>query len=150
MVADVGTGSGALAIAIALRAPRSTVWATDVDPHAVSLAKANALRAGVSDRVHARLGDLLEPLPEVVDVIAANLPYLPWHENRLHPELANEPPAAVFADGDGLGVYRRLLDEAAERLAAGGLLVVQLRGRMLAASAEELSLLAPAFAERAA
>jgi release factor glutamine methyltransferase len=150
VVADVGTGSGALAIAIALRAPRATVWATDVDRQAVALARANALRAGVSDRVQVRLGDLLEPVGEPLDVIAANLPYLPWHESPLHPDLANEPSAAVFADGDGLGAYRRLLDAATQRLVPGGLLVVQLRGRMLAASAEELSLLEPAFAERAA
>ena len=83
-------------------------------------------------------------------MIAANLPYIPWHESPLHPDLSAEPPAAVFTDGDGLGVYRRLLDAAAERLTSGGLLVVQLRGRMLAASAEEISLLEPAFARRAA
>jgi release factor glutamine methyltransferase len=150
VVADVGTGSGALAIAIAMRAPHAAVWATDVDPHAVALARANAVRAGVAGRVHVRLGDLIEPLPQPVDVIAANLPYLPWHESALHPDLAAEPPAAVFSDGDGLDVYRRLLGDAAERLAPGGLLVVQLRGHMLAASAEEISKLAPAFAERAA
>ena len=150
VVADVGTGSGALAIAIAMRAARARVWATDVDPHAVGLARANAFRAGMSDRVHVRLGDLLDPLPRSLDVIAANLPYLPWHESALYPELSGEPPAAVFAAGDGLAMYRRLLDEAAERLTPGGLLVVQLRGRMLAASAEEISRLEPAFAERAA
>ncbi len=150
VVADVGTGSGALAIAIAIQAPLATVWATDVDPHAVALARANAMRAGVAGRVHVRLGDLLDPLPQPVDVIAANLPYLPWYESSLHPDLAAEPPAAVFSDGDGLSAYRRLLGDAAEQLAPGGLLVVQLRGRMLAASAEELSLLEPTFAERAA
>jgi release factor glutamine methyltransferase len=150
VVADVGTGSGALALAIATRSPQAMVWATDVDPHAVGLARANALRAGLSRRVHVRLGDLLDPLPRSLDVIAANLPYLPWHESPLHPDLAGEPPAAVFTDGDGLAVYRRLLTAAAERLMPGGLLVVQLRGRMLAASAEEISVLAPAFGEQAA
>jgi release factor glutamine methyltransferase len=150
VVADVGTGSGALALAIASRAPRATVWATDVDPHAVGLARANAIRAGLSQRVHVRLGDLLDPLPRSLDVIAANLPYIPWHESPLHPDLASEPPAAVFSDGDGLAIYRRLLEAAAERLTPGGLLVVQLRGHMLSASAEEISLLEPAFEERAA
>ncbi len=150
VVADVGTGSGALAIAIATRAPGATVWATDVDPQAVDLARANAIRNGLSERVHVRLGDLLEPLPRSLDVIAANLPYLPWEEESLHPELAAEPAAAVFSAGDGMTLYRRLLEGAAERLTPGGLFVVQLRGRMLAASAAEISLLEPAFAERAA
>ncbi len=150
VVADVGTGSGALALAIAARAPRAEVWATDVDPHAVGLARANAVRAGLSARVHVRLGDLLDPLPRSLDVIAANLPYIPWHESPQHPDLAAEPPAAVFSDGDGLAIYRRLLASAASRLTPGGLLVVQLRGHMLAASAEEISLLEPVFAERAA
>ena len=150
VIADVGTGSGALAIAIATRAPRATVWATDVDPHAVGLARANAIRAGLSQRVHVRLGDLLDPLPRSLDVIAANLPYLPWHESSLHPDLVGEPPAAVFSDGDGLVDLPPAARGAAERLTPGGLLVVQLRGHMLAASAEEISLLEPAFAERAA
>ena len=150
VVADVGTGSGALAIAIAIARAAGEVWATDVDPHAVGLARANAIRAGLSHRVHVRLGDLLDPLPRSIDVIAANLPYIPWHESALHPDLSASQPPAVFADGDGLAFYRRLLEAAAERLTPGGLLVVQLRGHMLAASAEEISLLEPAFAERAA
>ena len=150
MIADVGTGSGALAIAIAMRAPRATVWATDVDPQAVDLARANAIRNGLSQRVHVRLGDLLEPLPRSLDVIAANLPYLPWDEASLHPDLARRASRGGVLAGDGLTLYRRLLDGAAERLTPGGLFVVQLRGRMLAASAEEIALLEPAFAERAA
>ena len=87
-VVDVGTGSGAIAIAIAAAASRAEVWATDVNEHAVQLACWNALHCGVGDRVHVRHGHLLEPVCGDVDVIVANLPYLGWREQRLHPDLA--------------------------------------------------------------
>jgi release factor glutamine methyltransferase len=137
-VVDVGTGSGASGIAIATRAPNATVWATDVSPEAVQLATRNAARAGVSDRVLVRHGDLLEPVPGLVDVVVANLPYLPAHERARHPDLRAEPAAAVFASGDGLLGYRRLLQAAASRLNARGLLALQLRGQVHSAESRRL------------
>jgi release factor glutamine methyltransferase len=78
IVADVGTGAGAVAVAIAVNAPETRVWATDLSPDAVLLARANAVRHGVAQRVHVVRGDLLDPAPnEPVDLIVANLPYLP-------------------------------------------------------------------------
>ena len=148
VVVDVGTGSGAIAIAIARSAPNARVWATDVSADAVALARRNAVRCGVDVRV--RRGHLLDPVPGRIDVVVANLPYLPRSERSCHPDLAGEPQDAVFAAGDGLGAYRRLLDSAAERLAPDGLLVVQLRGDVLAARASELERLDPIFAEQAA
>jgi release factor glutamine methyltransferase len=149
VVVDVGTGSGAIAIAVARSAPNAKVWATDVSPEAVSLARRNAIRVGVDVRV--RRGRLLDPVPGRIDVVVANLPYLPLAERHLHPDLDAEPSAAVFAPGDGLGPYRLLLEESATRLATGGLLVVQLRGgELVAASADELDLLTPLFGRRAA
>jgi release factor glutamine methyltransferase len=148
VVVDVGTGSGAIAIAIARSAPNARVWATDVSADAVALARRNAARCGVDVRV--RRGHLLDPVPGVVDVVVANLPYLPHAERELHPDLEAEPEDAVYSAGDGLGAYRRLLDSAADRLAPDGLLAVQLRGELVAARAWELERLDPIFAERAA
>jgi release factor glutamine methyltransferase len=138
VVVDVGTGSGAIALAIAQAAPQAAVWATDVSEAAVELAALNAQRAGLSDRVAVRQGDLLEPFPGIADVIVANLPYLPIAERALHPDLFAEPPSAVFADGDGLGTVRRLVTAAHRRLAPDGLLALQVRGRIHAARAREL------------
>lgn len=149
-VVDVGTGSGAIAIAIAEAAPRACVWATDVNEDAVRLARRNALLCGVDDRVRVRHGHLLEPVHGDVDVIVANLPYLAWRERKLHPDLASEPPEAVFALGDGLGPYRCLLTTAATRLSPDGLIAVQLRGSVLAVAASEIEELSEALSERAA
>ena len=73
-IADVGTGSGAIAVALALAAPRAEVWATDISAASVLLARANAHRLGVGDRVRVMRGDLLRPVPAGLDVIVANLP----------------------------------------------------------------------------
>ena len=148
VVVDVGTGTGAIAVAIARSAPHATVWATDVSPEAVALAKSNALRNGVDVRV--RHGYLLDPVPGRVDVVVANLPYLPRSERPLHPDLGLEPDEAVFASGDGLGPYRRLCEMARERLSPDGLLAIQLRGELVSARAGLLEVLDPLFAERAA
>ena len=144
-VADVGTGSGALAIAIAAACPRAEVWATDVDERAVTLARVNVLRAGLRDRVVVRRGDLLEPVPVPVDVIVANLPYLAAADAPNHPDLRAEPFGAVFAPGDGLDVYRRLVAAAATKLAPGGTLLFQLHRRVVVANREELPALAEAL-----
>lgn len=138
-VADVGTGSGALAIAIAAARPEARVWATDIDAHAVRLARANVVRLGLAGRVHVRRGDLLEPVPGPLDVIAANLPYLAAATAASHPDLRSEPFDAVFAPGDGLGPYRRLAAAAAAQLSPGGALVLQLYGRIVAAERDELA-----------
>jgi release factor glutamine methyltransferase len=138
VVADVGTGSGALAVAIAAGAPRARVWATDPSPEAVALARENVGRHGLADRVTVRRGNLLEPVPGSLDLVVANLPYLPAWERPRHLDLAGEPPAAVFAEHDGLGPYRGLLDASGERLAAGGAVVLQFRRGVLAAPRAEL------------
>ena len=137
-VVDVGTGSGALAVAIAARAPRARVWATDSSPAAVELACANVRRHGLLHRVVVLEGDLLDPVPGPVDLVVANLPYLPLAERSLHVDVADEPLEAVFAAHDGLDPYRRLLEAAEERLAPDGAVVLQFRRNVLHAGRERL------------
>ena len=137
-VVDVGTGSGALAIAIASAAPQAVLWATDTDGDAVALARANVRRHGLAHRITVCQGDLLEPVPSVVDLVVANLPYLPAAEAARFPDLAAEPADSVFAAGDGLKPYRRLLTVCAGRLSANGAVVIQLHRRVLTATRVEL------------
>jgi release factor glutamine methyltransferase len=137
-VADVGTGTGAIAVALAVNRPDLEVWATDTNEAAVALARKNAERNGVADRVHVRQGDLLDPVPEPVDLVVANLPYLPEseHDDRYD----DEPSDAVYASGDGLGPYRRLLDVCRDGklVTPGGMVVIQYQREALAADCWQL------------
>jgi HemK-like putative methylase len=148
-VVDVGTGSGAIAIAIAAAAPQVEVWATDTSRCAVALARLNVRRHGLDGRVTVRHGDLLEPVPGSFDVIVANLPYVARVEAPFHPDLGAEPQEAVFADGDGLDPYRRLLAASADRLTSDGAVAIQLHRRVLAGTRDELPMLRAALGERA-
>jgi release factor glutamine methyltransferase len=148
-VADVGTGSGAIAIAIASACPRAVVWATDTSFPALVLARANVRRHGLEARVFVRHGDLLDPVPGLLDMVVANLPYIPTSSAAQHPDLRAEPFAAVFAPGDGLDPYRRLVEAATRRLAANGVLLLQLDGRVVAATRGELPGLQTWLDERA-
>jgi len=137
-VADVGTGSGVIGITVAVLRPRLEVWATDLNPEAVQLARRNAERHGVADRVHVLEGDLLEPVPVPVDVVVANLPYLP---DSLHdPDYDDEPPLAIYAPGDGLDPYRRLLNACREGklVIPGGLVLIQFHRETLVANCWQL------------
>ena len=131
-VADVGTGSGAIAITLALRAPQIDVWASDSCAKALALASRNAERLGA--RVHVVKGDLLDGLPRDLDLIVANLPYLAPEQGGYD----EEPAAAVFSTGDGLDHYRRLLAGAGDHLAANGGVIIQLHGEVLEAERSEL------------
>ena len=140
-VADVGTGSGAIAIALASRLPNAEIWASDLDPLAVELAGVNAARHGFGERIHMAVGDLLDPIPGQLCLIVANLPYLPdaLRHDPAYAEYAAEPADAIFAPEDGLALYRRLLAAAEERLDPEGALVVQFRRAILEAGRDELA-----------
>ena len=148
-VADVGTGAGAIAVAIAVHAPAAEIWATDTNPDAVALARQNAVRHGVDRRVHVLAGDLLEPVPGELDLIVANLPYLPDSLHTLH-RYDEEPASAVYAPVNGLAYYRRLLAAAEERLARGGSVLIQFHREVLRAERAHLPALRARLEESAA
>ncbi len=126
-IADVGTGSGAIAVAIATQLPRARVYATDVSEAALRVAAANVRRHGVSDTVSLCSGDLLAALPEAVDVIVSNPPYISTAQmGVLAAEVRREPVRALHGGEDGLSLTRRLLEEAPGRLRRGGSLVVEI------------------------
>lgn len=127
-VADVGTGSGCLAVALARELPRARVAATDVSPEALAVARRNASRHGAADRVTFLHTDLLDGLPGPFDLIVSNPPYVPDGViDTLAPEVRDHEPAAALRGGqDGFDTVRRLVDAAAERLRPGGRLIVEI------------------------
>jgi len=121
-VIDVGTGSGAIAIAIARHAPGARLAATDISGEALEVARINAERHGVADRIAFAQADLLENTPYRARVITANLPYVTTEEiETLPPEIqAHEPRVALDGGGDGLALVRRLLGQLPAHLLPGG------------------------------
>lgn len=128
-VLDIGTGSGAVALALADELPDARVVAGDVSAEALALAAANAERLGLADRVTFVHGDLLGELNGGFDAIAANLPYVPSGEiDGLQPEIAFEPRAALDGGLDGLDLVRELARQvrASGALKPGGLLALEI------------------------
>lgn len=127
VVADVGTGSGCIAVSLAMHLPGVSLYATDVSSEALEVARANVEKFGLGGRVTLLEGDLLEPLPGRVDVIVANLPYIPAPRlGELQPELAWEPRAALDGGVDGMDQLRRLMGQAACRLAGDGVMLLEI------------------------
>jgi release factor glutamine methyltransferase len=127
-VLDVGTGSGAVALAIASERPAARITATDVSPAALEIARKNADEHGMAERIRLLEGDAFDPVAgETFDLVVSNPPYVAETQRAtLPPELAHEPEEALFAGPDGLRVLRRLVDGAAGALAAGGGLALEL------------------------
>jgi release factor glutamine methyltransferase len=129
-VADIGTGSGCLAIASAHQHPRSRVIAIDLSPEALELARRNAARHGLADRIDFRLGNLLEPIAAEApfDVILSNPPYIPTEViPTLEPGVRDyEPHLALDGGVDGLRVVARLIEQAIPLLEPGGHLILEI------------------------
>ena len=131
-VADVGTGSGCIAIALATGLPEARLLALDQSPEALETAKFNAARLSVESHITFLRSDLLrlssgEPLP-ALQMVVSNPPYVSTQDAaHVMPEVSRyEPPAAVFAGESGLEAYARLIPQTAEALPAGGALVLEL------------------------
>jgi len=130
-VADVGTGSGCIAIAVAHYAPNTEVWATDVSREAIEVAAHNVARHEVSDRVHLERGDMMGPLAGDFDLVCANLPYVSIGAG-LPAEVTVQPARALYAEQGGAALVARLLDEAPARLRPGGRVLAELDPSILA------------------
>ncbi len=126
-VVDVGTGNGAIAVAIAVSAPQARLVAVDISPEALTLARRNAGTHGVTRRIGFVRGSLLSMLRAPVDVIVANLPYVPTRLYRkLPPELLDhEPEAALHAGACGTALIEALIGQAPTLLRPGGLLLAE-------------------------
>ena len=123
-IAEIGTGCGAIAVTMALNLPRAKVYATDVSASALKVAQSNCRRHGVADRVCLLRGDMLGPLPEPVDLIIANLPYVREVElSRVNSGF--EPLLALNGGWDGLDKIRQLCRQAGDRLCPGGSLLLE-------------------------
>ena len=127
--ADIGTGSGCLAVTLACEYPAAFVAATDISEPALAIARSNAVRHGVAARMAWHRGDLYGALPgdtAAFDAIVSNPPYVSLAEyGELAPELGFEPRGALTDEADGLALLRRLVAGAAERLVPGGYLIVE-------------------------
>ncbi|MGD0156404.1 MAG: peptide chain release factor N(5)-glutamine methyltransferase [Terracidiphilus sp.] len=128
-IVDVGTGSGAIAVALAKALPEAQIFATDISEAALAVAQANAERHGVADRVQFFEGDLLEPVAgERFEIVISNPPYVAEIDrDRLAVEVRDyEPVLALFAGADGLDVYRRLVPGALGALVPGGFVALEI------------------------
>jgi release factor glutamine methyltransferase len=127
-VADVGTGSGAIALAVAANAENARIYAMDVSRDALAVAASNTARLDSRGQVTLLHGDLLESLPEAVDVIVANLPYVTRADFRtLDADIRNyEPQLALEAGERGLDIIARLLQQVPSRLCPGGSVILEI------------------------
>ncbi len=131
-IADLCTGSGAIAIALAKRLPGAAIIATDISPDAINVARANAQRHNVEARIDLRQGDLLSAIASELslDIITANPPYIPdseWDGGQVDPNVKlHEPALALRAGPDGLQFVRPLIQHAHKHLKQGGTLLIEL------------------------
>jgi release factor glutamine methyltransferase len=149
-IADIGTGSGCLAVSLACERPDSRVWATDLSADALKEARKNVVRYGLEERISLQHGDLLGPLPSSLrlDGIVANPPYVTEAElPELQPEVRDYEPRLALsglgdaAGSDGTALHRRILAEAPPFLKPGGFVLLEVglgQAKRVAAIAQEL------------
>ena len=126
-ILDVGTGSGVVAVMLALHFPEAAIHAVDISPEALTLARENAERFGVAERIHFVNADLLAGATRPFEVIVANLPYVARTDRAtLTREVLHDPEVALFGGDRGDELVRRLVEEAPARLRPGGLLALEI------------------------
>ncbi len=141
-ILDLGTGSGCIAVALARHLPQARIFASDLSPAALDIARRNAAKHGVADRIELRCGDLLapwtsphgEPASPPFDLIVSNPPYVATEGVPVDAAVREyEPAAALFAGRDGLDIIRRIAADAPARLAPGGWLLLEIAFNQAAA-----------------
>ena len=128
VIADIGTGCGAIAVALAANIPHLKIFATDISPNALQIAHYNCVRHRVSDRVTILEGNLVDPLPEPVHIILANLPYIREDELcELSPEISIfEPKTALVGGIDGLRIIEKFIFHAGQKLLPNGSIILEI------------------------
>jgi release factor glutamine methyltransferase len=127
-IADIGTGCGAIAVSLALALPQAKIYATDVSAAALQVAEINCRRHGVNSQVKLLQGNLLESLPQPVDMIVANLPYIKNCEfGDLSPEIRDYEPTMALAGGeDGLDRIKQVLEQMPGKLSYGACFLLEI------------------------
>lgn len=125
-IAEIGTGCGAIAISLALNLPEAKIYATDISAPALKVALFNCQKHGVASRICLLQGDMLDPLPEPVDLIVANLPYV--RESELPPTgpVSFEPILALNGGPEGLEKIHQLCQQAGSKLSPRGCLLLEI------------------------
>jgi len=125
-VAEVGTGCGAIAVSLALNLPQVKIYTTEISASALEVARFNCRKHGVEGRICLLEGNMLEPLPELVELIVANLPYVREAELTSINTLGFEPSLALNGGPDGLDKIRHLCRQAVSKLRPGGCLLLEI------------------------
>ncbi len=127
VIAEPGTGCGAVCVNLAIHLPLARIYATELYPEALKVAQYNIQRHNVADRVTLLQGDLLEPVPEPADVIVANLPYIASDKiAQLQPEIQWEPRESLDGGPGSLEVIGRMLHQASNKLKSGGVILLEI------------------------
>ncbi len=127
VIAEPGTGCGGISINLALHLPSARIYATELSEDALKMAQLNIQKSKVTDRVTLLQGDLLKPVPEAIDLIVANLPYIRSDEiPNLSPEVQWEPRGALDGGPEGLDVISRMLNQALYKLNTGGGIILEI------------------------
>jgi release factor glutamine methyltransferase len=127
-IADIGTGCGAIAVSLALALPQAKIYATDISASALQVAEINCRRHGVNSQVELLQGNLLELLPQPVDMLVANLPYIKSCEFKdLSPEIRDYEPTMALAGGeDGLDKIQQVLEQMIGKLSYGACFLLEI------------------------
>lgn len=126
-IVDVGTGSGVIALSLAKKFPEGQIFAVDISADALGLARENAVRLNLNERVQFLRSDLLKNVEGFFDLIVANVPYIAAQDRRtLSREVLSDPEVALFAGARGDELVRELIEQASARLRPGGLLALEI------------------------